>query len=580
MTNQELADVFDRIASLLEIKGEIVFKIRAYQRAAESLRGMAEDAADLDERGELDEVPGIGKAILEKIRELNQTGKLEFLTKLEEEIPPSLLELLRIPGLGPKKAAMLWKEANILTLQDLETAAKAGLIRGLPGMGAKSEDSILRGLSDLATREVRMSLSKAWELGQIWLAWVQAQPGVSQAGLGGSLRRWKETIGDLDLVAAADDPAGLMEAFTTHQQVSRILGQGENKSSVELKDSTRIQLWAQPPASFGALWLYATGSKDHNVRLREQFQKRKLSLSERGLTDSSGNLQRSASEEEIYAALEMDWIPPELREDKGEIDAAAAHKLPQLIELDDVRMDLHAHTTWSDGVSTVREMADAALELGYTALALTDHSPYVGITGGMKAEVLAGRAEEIARVRAELKDKLLLLHGAEVDIRADGQLDYPDEVLATLDFVVVSLHTSLRQPRAQVTERLLNAIRNPHVDLIAHASGRLFPDRNGADLDWQEILGAARESGVAMEINANPQRLDLDDVHARRAAEMGIPIAINTDAHAPDQFHLMKYGVAVARRAWIEPQMVINTWTNERFTHWLADRKAKARKNH
>jgi len=346
MTNQELAAIFDRIASLLEIKGELIFKIRAYQRAAESLRGLAEDASDLDQRGELEKVPGIGKAILEKIRELELTGSLEFLEKLEAEMPPTLLAMLRITGLGPKKVALLWKEAGILTLSDLETAAKDGRIRGLPGMGAKSEESILSGIEALKSRGNRMNLELARETGLKWLEWLREQPGVKNAGLAGSLRRWKETIGDLDLVAASDAPADIMSAFTNHPAVRRVLGVGANKSSVELRDGTAIQLWVQPPASFGPLWIYATGSKDHNVRLRELAQKQKLSLSERGLLREDGSLQRAATEDEVYRTLGLDWIPPQLREDRGEVDAAAAHKLPRLIEQSDIRMDLHTHQAW------------------------------------------------------------------------------------------------------------------------------------------------------------------------------------------------------------------------------------------
>lgn len=569
MTNEELAAVFERIATLMEIKGELIFKIRAYQRAAESLRGLAEDAAVLAGRGELTAVPGIGKAIAEKIQEINRTGRLEFLQRLEEEIPPSLLEMLRVPGVGPKKAAMFWKQAGLLNLADLQKAAAEGRLRRLPGMGEKSEKAILAGIADLSQRGNRMSLGKAYEIGRRWLAWLRAQPGVERAETAGSLRRWKETVGDLDLVAAARETGPLMSAFTAQPEVRRVLGQGENKSSVELRDGTRIQLWAQPPESFGALWMYATGSKEHNVRLRELAQRKGLSLNERGLVNQDGQLRRFAAEEDVYAELGLAWVPPELREDRGEVDAAAAGQLPSLLRREDIRMELHTHSTWSDGAADIETMARAALERGYRVLAITDHSGYLGITGGMRAEDLPRQRAEIERARTRLGERILILHGAEVDIRADGSLDYPDEALASLDLVIASLHASLRQPREQVTMRLLSAIRNPHVDLIAHPSGRLLPDRGGADLDWQSVFHAAQEHGTALEINASPNRLDIDDVRARHASGLGIPLAINTDAHTPDQMDLMPFGVSVARRAWLASEAVINAWETERLLAWL-----------
>jgi len=576
MNNQQIADVFDRIASLMEIKGEVIFKIRAYQRASESLRGLAEDAAALAARGELTSVPGIGKAISDKIAELLASGRLEFLQRLEEEVPPSLLEMLRVSGVGPKKAALFWKEAGLLTLADLEAAARAGKIRGLPGLGEKSEAAILAGIASLAQRSNRMSLGKAYAIGQRWLAWLREQPGVLRAETAGSLRRMKETVGDLDLVCASLEPAGLMAAFAGHSEVQRILGRGENKSSVELIDGTRIQLWSQPPECFGALWMYATGSKEHNVRVRELAQRKNLSLSERGLLDEQGGLQQSPNEEDIYAALGLDWVPPELREDRGEIDEAAARRLPRLITTADIRMELHCHSTWSDGTASIEEMARAAIARGYRVLAVTDHSSYLGITGGMNPQDLPRQRAELNEVQRRLGDQIHLLQGAEVDIRSDGTLDYPDDALASLDLVIASLHASLRQPREQITRRLLNAIENPHVDIIAHPTGRLLPDRAGADLDWQAVYAALQRHGTAIEINADPQRLDSDDVHTRHAASLGIPVAINTDAHAPAGFSNILFGVSVARRAGLEASAVLNTWQPERLLSWLAARSPSA----
>ncbi len=571
-SNSDLAAIFERISSLLEIKGEVVYKIRAYQRAAESLRVLAEEAQTLHTEGRLTEVPGIGKAISEKIDELLTTGHLGFLERLEEEVPAGLLELLEVPDVGPKKAALFWKEAGITNLTELEQAARAGQLRKLPGMGEKSEARIVAGIEALARRSDRMSLELAWTAANHWLEWLRDQSEVQRAEPAGSLRRWRESIGDLDLVTASEEPAALMERFIKHPDVERVLGQGENKSSVELKGGLRIQLWAQPPERFGSLWQYATGSKAHNVRLRELALRKKLSLSERGLQNEQEELFQYAEEQEVYAALGLPWIPPELREDRGEIEAAQKHRLPNLIEVTDLQAELHAHSTWSDGAVTIAEMAQAAIARGLTVLAITDHSGSLGIANGMKIEDVRARGEEVREVQAQVGNKLRLLQGTEVEIMADGSLDYPDEVLAELDIVIASLHSSLRQPRETITERLVQAIRNPHVDIIGHPSGRLLPNREGADLDWEVVLDEASQSGIALEINASPYRLDLNDVYAGRAIELGIPLAINTDAHSPQDLKLAKYGVAVARRAWAEAGNVINTWTTEKLLAWLSSR--------
>ncbi len=573
-SNNDLAAIFERIAALLEIKGEMVFKIRSYQRAAESLRVLGEDIYTVAAEKRLDEIPGVGKAISEKIQELLDTGRLGFLERLEAEIPVTLLELLEIPDVGPRKVALFWKELGITDRAGLEAAAKEGRLRGLPGMGEKSETRILAGIAALGRRSDRMTLGLAWQHAQRWLDWARAQPGVLRAEAGGSLRRQRETVGDLDLVAAISPDSPLMASFIGHPEVERVLGQGEVKSSVELKDGLRIQLWVAPPERFGSLWAYATGSKAHNIRTRDQALKKKLSLSDRGLQTEDGGLIPYADEESLYAALDMAWVPPEMREDRGEIEAALKKALPRIIDVKDMKAELHCHTTWSDGALTVGEMAQAARAHGLSLLAITDHSAYLGVTNGIKAEALPAQREEIARVSAEMGAGFTLLHGIEVDITAAGELALPDEALAGLEIVIASLHVSLRQPREVVTQRLLNAIRNPHVDVIAHPSGRLLPNREGADLDWEAVLAAARETGVALEINASPSRLDLNDVYARRAVEMGIPLMINTDAHAPDHLDLAVYGVSVARRAWAPPEAVINTWPPEKIVAWLKQRRS------
>jgi DNA polymerase (family 10) len=574
-TNQQIADKFSLIADMLEIKGEVIYKILAYRKAADSLLNLGRDVNEVWREGQLTEIPGVGKAIAEKIDELLSTGRLEFLEKLQAEVPAGLVELLQVPDLGPKKAAMFWRQLGVTSLAELEAAARAGKLRDLPGMGEKSEAKVIAGIEALGRRTTRTPLAKAWPAAQELLAKVRALPGVQAAEAAGSLRRMRETIGDLDLLASASDSGPVMEAFTNLPEVQRVLGSGETKSSVEFRNGLRAQLWVHPPEEFGTALVYATGSKDHNVRLRELAQKKKLSLSDHSFLKEDGSELRCATEEEVYATLGLPWIPPELREDRGEVQAAKKGQLPHLLELGDIRAELHTHSTWSDGRNTILEMAEAARDRGRRVLAFTDHSPSLGVTAGLTVEKIAAQRAEIDAAQRELGDSIRLLQGAEVEIRGDGALDYPDEVLAEFDIVFAALHTGLRQPRERVTERMLNAVRNPHVDVIAHPTGRLIPDREGADLDLEAIFAAAAESGVALEISASPWRLDLSDINARRAIGLGIPISINTDAHSPQEFDLLFYGVATARRAWAEAQHVINAWEPERLLDWLNERGKK-----
>jgi DNA polymerase (family 10) len=533
---------------------------------------LSRGAYDYWQEGKLTEIDGVGKAIAEKIDELFTTGRLEFLDKLTAEVPASLADLLQVPDLGPKKIALFWRELGIIDLTGLEAAARAGKLRSLPGMGEKSEAKIIAGIESLSRRTTRTPLGKAWPAAQQMLDVLRTAPGVVAAEAAGSLRRMRETVGDIDLLVAAKDSAPVMQAFTKLPGVLRVLGSGETKSSVEFNDGLRAQLWVHPPERFGTALQYATGSKDHNVRLRELALKQKLSLSDQAFTREDGSELLCSTEEEVYTTLGLPWIPPELREDRGEVQAARTGKLPGLIEMGDLVAELHSHSTWSDGRYTIKQMAEAARERGLRVLAITDHTPSLGITRGMTTEALREQRAEIDAVQKELGDSILLLQGAEVEIRADGTLDYPDEVLTTLDIAIASLHVSLRQPREQATQRLLNAIRNPHVDLIGHPTGRMIPNREGADLDMEAIFAAAAESGVALEINAYPDRLDLNDIHARRAIELGIPLSINTDAHSPKDLDMLFYGVATARRGWVEARQVINAWEPEHLLEWLRGR--------
>jgi DNA polymerase (family 10) len=571
--NQQIIDLLRKIADLLEIKGEVIYKILAYRKAADSLENLGGDIREAWRQGKLTEVPGVGKAIAEKIDEWITTGRLEFLEKLQAEVPGSLVELLQVTDLGPKKAALFWKQLGITNLSELEAAARAGQLRDLPGMGEKSESRILAGLEALARRSDRAPLGKAWPFAQELLAYLRSIPGVQQVQIGGSLRRMSATVGDLDIVAGASHSLPVMQAFTGHPDVVRILGQGETKSSVEFSHHLSAQLWVLPPERFGTALQYATGSKDHNVRLRELALKKGLSLSESAFQRPDGSEILCASEAEVYDQLGLPFIPPELREDRGEVQAALAGTLPILLELSDIRAELHAHTTWSDGKLDIRQLADAALQRGHKALAITDHSGSLGVAGGLKIEDLRAQRAEIDAVQAQLGDSLRLLQGCEVEIRADGSLDFPDQVLASLDIVIASLHSSLRQERQQVTQRLLKAIENPHVDIIGHPTGRLIPNREGADLDMEAIFQAAAQHQVALEINAHPSRLDLDDAHARRAIQSGVSLSINTDAHSASDLDLLFFGVATARRAWSTTEDVLNAWPVERLLSWLESRR-------
>jgi DNA polymerase (family 10) len=573
MTNQQLADIFRKIADLLEIKGENIYKILAYRKASDSLNNLGQDVNEIQKQGKLTEVDGVGKAIAEKIDELLTTGHLGFLDKLEAEVPPSLAELLQVPDLGPKKVALFWKQLGVTKLSELESAARAGKLRTLPGMGEKSEAKIIAGIEALGRRTDRIPLGRAWPFAEELVDYLRKAPGVKEVELGGSLRRMRATVGDIDILAAAKDSSAVMDSFVKRKDVVRVLGKGGTKASVEFTQGLRAQLWVHPPEHWGTALVYATGSKDHNVRLREYALKKGYSLSEHSLTREDGSEVTCEREEQVYQALGLPWIPPELREDRGEVQAAIKGKLPDIIQLKDIKAELHSHSTWSDGKLSIKEMAVAAMKRGYKLLAITDHTNSLGITQGMNPEDVREQRNEIAEISKELADGICIIQGAEVEIKSDGSLDYADEVLAELDIVIASLHSSLRQPREKITERLIRAMHNPHVDIIGHPSGRLLPDREGADLDMDAVLKAAVDTGVALEINAHPARLDLDDIHAKRATEMGIKLSINTDAHSDADMDLMHFGVSTARRGWVEAEGVINTWDTSQLLEWLKNRR-------
>ncbi len=572
MSNKDIASILTTIADLLQIKGESRFKVLAYRKAAESLLGLGRDVRAVHAEGGLEGIPGVGKAIADKIAELIDTGELAYFERLTAEVPASLASLLPVPDFGPKKVKLVWEALGVVDLAGLEAAATAGKLRTLQGMGERSEAKVLEGIAALSRRSDRALLGDAMPAALELLELLLQAGGVERAELAGSLRRRRETVGDIDILVATGDSGPVMQAFVSMSRVGRIIGHGPTKSSVEFVDGTRAQLWAHPPERFGTALQYATGSKEHNVRLRERSLKAGLSLSEHALAREDGTEILCATEEEVYAALDLPYIRPELREDRGEVQAAAEGRLPIGIEATDIRSQLHNHSTWSDGKASIREMADAAIARGLSVLAITDHTNSLGIVQGVDSASVRLQREEIDAVRAEVGDRLIILHGAEVEIKADGTLDFDDETLAWLDIVVASMHIGLRHSREQVTQRMLQTVRNPHVDIIGHPTGRLLGRREGADLDMDAVLAAAVESGVALEINANPMRLDLNDIYARRAVEFGIPISINTDAHAPEHFDFIEYGVGQARRAWVQPEDVINTWPSDRLLAWLTAR--------
>ncbi len=570
MKNRELAQIIANIADLLAIQGADSRRVLAYRRAAENLETLAQEASELWQAGKLQQIPGVGAAIAAKIDELLSSGELAFYDELTAEVPASLLEVLKVSDVGPKRAALFWRELDITSVDGLAEAAASGRLQTLPGMGARTEARILENIQALRRRASdRISIGVAWPLARELLARLRQVPGVTSAEVGGSLRRWRETVGDIDLVAAAKDEAALMDAFLTFPEIERVLGRGETKASVELEGGLRAQLWVHPPEHFGTALQYATGSQAHNVRLRELARTKGLSLSEHAFTRPDGSQMLCADEQCVYKTLGLPWIPPELREDRGEVQAAIEGNLPDLIRVEQVVGDLQMHSTWSDGTLSILEMAEAARREGYKYIAITDHSRSLGVANGLSIERLKQQRQELIEAQRALGDDIRLLHGSEVEVLADGSLDFPDDVLSELDLVVASVHTSLRQPRERITERMLAAIRNPHVDVIGHPSGRLIGRRDAADLDMERLLQVSAECGVALEINAHPDRLDLNEVHARRAVELGCLLSINTDAHQPEHFAMRIYGVAVARRAWVQAESVINTWPLERLLRWL-----------
>jgi DNA polymerase (family 10) len=558
MTNKEVAEILRRIADMLEIKGEIVYKALAYRRAADNIEYLGQDIEDVWREGKLLEIPGVGKSLAEKLDELLRTGKMSFYEELKEEIPPGVVSLLQVPEVGPKTAKLVWEKLGITSIQELERAAREGKLRTLPGLGVKSEAKILAGIEAFYRRSERIPLATALPVAkELIKALKEATPHALKVTAAGSLRRMKATIGDIDLLASSHKPEEVIETFTRLPQVAEVSMKGPTKSTVFLHSGLQVDLRVLPPERYGSLLQYFTGSKEHNVALRGLALDMGLSLSEYGFKRGEEEIL-CPEEEDVYHTLGLEWIPPELRENRGEIEAAKEGRLPRLVELGDIRGDLHVHTNWSDGASSIEEIAEAARRRGYQYLVISDHSHGLGIAKGLTPERLKEQRAIIDELNRRWSD-FRLLQGAEVEIRADGSLDYPDEILASLDLVIASIHTGLRQERERITARVINAMRNPYVDIIGHPSGRILGQREESAVDMDEVLRVAKETGTILEVNGTPDRLDLDDVYIRRAVEMGVKLAIDSDAHNLYGLDSLEFGVAMARRGWAEPKDVVNT---------------------
>jgi len=559
LKNLELSRMFDQIARMLKIKGENPFKIRAYEKITLVLENLPIDIETIYRQGGLNNIPGVGAGIAKKIEEFLTTGKLEYHEKLKETIPSGVIELLDISEVGPKTAKLLYEELGVDNIEKLEKAVRQHRIKDLPGMGEKSEDNILRGIELYKRRKERVLLGTALPLAKEIVENLNHLKETNKISFAGSLRRKKETIGDIDILVTSRKPEKIMKTFTSLPQVKEILAEGPTKSSVITKDDIHVDVRVVEPISFGATLQYFTGSKAHNIKLRELAIKRNLKINEYGVFDSeTGQRIAGEEEEEVYRILDLPFIPPELREDRGEIKAAQENRLPQLIEYSQIKGDLHLHTKWSDGAHTIKQMAEAAKKRGYKYIAITDHSQSLKFAGGLIEERLMEQIEEIRKLNQELDD-FTVLTGIEVDIKSNGSLDFSDEMLSKLDVVIAAIHSGFKQESKIITERLVGAMQNRFVSIIAHPTGRLIGYRESYQVDIDKIMDMAAKTGTILEINAYPERLDLNDVYCRMAKDKGVQLAIETDAHSVDGLEFMNLGVDVARRGWLEEKDVINT---------------------
>jgi DNA polymerase (family 10) len=559
--NNDVADIFNEVADLLEIKGDNPFRVRAYRNAARTVGGASRSVAELalEEKG-LEGFPGIGADLAAKIRTIVETGKLPLLENLKKELPEGLSTLMKVRGLGPKKIGVLYHKLNIATLDGLKKAAAAGRLRELEGFGAKTEQSLLEELGRTKVTErgpERFKLAVAEQIVTPLFEHLKKVPGVEDIVIAGSFRRRAETVGDVDILAAAEKSSAVMDRFVHYDDVQKVLAEGATKSMVVLRGGLQVDLRVVPKVSFGAALHYFTGSKAHNIAVRTMGVKKKLKINEYGVFRGARRIA-GRTEEEVYKQVGLPYIEPELREDRGELEAAAQKELPHLITLKDIRGDLHAHTKETDGRYSAADMAEAARKRGYDYLAITDHSKHVTVARGMDAKRLAAEIRMIDKLNAKLRG-ITLLKSIELDILVDGSLDLPDAILKELDLVVCSVHYNFRLPKEKQTERVIRALDNRFVNIFCHPSGRLINERPAYEIDLEKVMKAAVERGCFLELNGHPDRLDLNDVDCKMAKDMGLKLAVSTDAHGIDDLDLMRFGIGQARRGWLEPEDVINT---------------------
>ena len=559
MNNSQIAKIFDDIADLLELKGDNIFKIRAYRRVVHSIENLPEEVESLVSLNRLDSISGAGEAIRKKIVELVTTGKLDYYEKLKTEFPEGISVLLDIPGIGPKTALLLSKELGIKNVNELEDALLKGTVSSLPRMGDKVSYSILRHIQSMRRKEQRIPIGQALPIVNQLIAQLRQLPGINNFTAAGSLRRFKETVGDIDIMGAADDAVSIIDEFIKFPQVKEVLAHGDTKASVVVVGDLQVDLRIVAHEYYGSLLQHFTGSQQHNVLLRERARRDGLSLSEYGITTIDTNkTERFVKEEDFYSRLGLQYIPPELREGTEEISLASQNSLPRLLELSDIQGDLHIHSNWSDGLNSIDEIAFEAANLGYKYIAITDHSVGRAIAHGLDSERLKQQADEIHEANKRIAGTKIL-KGIEVDIKANGELDLPDVILEKCDIVIAAVHSSLRQNREQMTRRIISAMENPNVDIIAHPTCRLLPDREAISIDMDEIYKSALRTNTMLEINAMPSRLDLKDTHIFKAREMGVKLIINTDSHSTDQLRLMYFGVGTSRRGWCQASDIVNT---------------------
>ena len=556
--NHDIAAIFEQVADLLEIENANPFRVRAYRNAARTVDSLSQSLADLVARGEdLSELSGIGKDLAGKIKEIVDTAGLTFLQELEARTPPELAEMMKIAGLGAKRVHLLHEKLGINTAQDLKEAALTGKIKEIKGFGEKIEQQIIEGLGGITTEEKRFKLSTVEPVAQALLGYLKGAPGVKEAIVAGSYRRHKETVGDLDILVACGHSNAVMEAFVNYEDVEKILAQGDTKSSVILRSGLQVDLRVVPEESYGAALHYFTGSKAHNIAIRQLGVKKGLKINEYGVFEGE-KWVAGKTEAEVFEMVGLPYIEPELRENRGEVEAAPRGRLPHLITLEAIKGDLHAHTKATDGRNTLEEMANAAQDRGYEYLAITNHSKRVSMAHGLNAADLAQEIAEIDRLNGKIKG-FVVLKAIELDILADGALDLPDDILKDLDLTVCSVHYNLNLSREKQTERIIRAMDNPHFNILAHPTGRLINKRDPYEVELERLLAAAKERGCFMELDAQPDRLDLADIYCKLAKVMGVRLAIDTDAHSIQDLVFMRYGIDQARRGWLEPDDVINT---------------------